>query len=169
MISQLIKKVMQETGLNQVRLAEVIGASLSRVKSITSGRVQKLSREESEALVRKLHVRAEWLVTGEGPMFQTPAEQEFQRRLDTVAKATGQAVKAGLNQAQVDLLQRIMLAAETGDADTLAKLLRPLSTRAAALVDSYEHLTETDQRAIERTASALAQSTEVKPTRRKSK
>lgn len=70
MISQLIKKIMKETGLKQAPLAEVIGASLSRVKALATGRAQKLTREESEALVKKLNIRAEWLVTGEGPMFR---------------------------------------------------------------------------------------------------
>lgn len=35
---------------------------------------------------------------------------------------------------------------------------KPLSPRQAALLDNYEHLSEDDQRALERTASALAQS-----------
>jgi len=62
---------MKECGLTQTALAEVLGVNLDRVKNITSGRAKKLTREESEALVKKLHIRAEWLVTGEGAMFQT--------------------------------------------------------------------------------------------------
>lgn len=68
MISELLKRVMVECGLRQVDLADVLGVSLSRVKAMTSGRVKNLTREESEALVGKLGVRAAWLVTGEGPM-----------------------------------------------------------------------------------------------------
>lgn len=37
---------------------------------------------------------------------------------------------------------------------------KPLSPRQAALLDNYEHLNEDDKKAIERTASALAQSVE---------
>lgn len=67
-ISELLKRVMVEYGLRQVDLADVLGVSLSRVKAMTSGRVKNLTREESEALVGKLGVRAAWLVTGVGPM-----------------------------------------------------------------------------------------------------
>lgn len=163
MISRLIKNVMQETGLNQVRLAEVIGASLSRVKAITSGRVQKLTREESEALVKKLNIRAEWLVTGEGPMFQAPGEREFQRRLGTVAQAARQAVAAGLTPGQADVFQRVLLASQAGDTATLAKLLRDsLSADEAALLDSYRRCREEDRQAMARTAAALAQQAEPK-------
>lgn len=54
--------------MQQAGLAEVMGVSLDRVKSLTSGKVKNLKREESEALIAKLGVRATWLVTGEGPM-----------------------------------------------------------------------------------------------------
>lgn len=70
--------VMKKTGLKQAPLADLMGSSLSRVKAMATGRVQELKREESEALVKKLNIRAEWLVTMEGPMFQAvdaPAEQ----------------------------------------------------------------------------------------------
>ena len=67
---------MQKSGLKQTDLAEVLGASLSRVKAITSGRVKNLTREESEALIGKLGVRAEWLVTGEGAMLEDDESQE---------------------------------------------------------------------------------------------
>lgn len=151
-----MKILMRESGLTQKALAELLGVSLDRVKSLTSGRVQKLTREESEALVKKLHIRAEWLVTGEGPMFQSAPEQEFQRRLDVVAKASRQSAAAYLQPDQTDLLQQIMMAAEVGDSVTLRRLLRPLSERAAALLDDYERMSEDDRRALERTAAGLA-------------
>lgn len=59
---------MREFGLQQTGLAEVMEVSLDRVKSLTSGKVRNLKREESEALIGKLGIRATWLVTGEGPM-----------------------------------------------------------------------------------------------------
>lgn len=59
---------MKECDLQQAGLAEVMEVSLDRVKSLTSGKVKNLKREESEALIGKLGIRAEWLVTGEGPM-----------------------------------------------------------------------------------------------------
>jgi len=68
-ISELIKDVMRACNLKQSDLAEVLGASLSRVKAITSGRVKNLTREENEALVAKLGIRPGWLIAGEGDMF----------------------------------------------------------------------------------------------------
>lgn len=51
--------------------------------------VQKLSAEEAHALVEKLHVSSDWLLTGEGPIFQEEGEKEFMRRLGH-AKRDGQ-------------------------------------------------------------------------------
>lgn len=113
MIFSLIKLVMRKCGLTQKALADVLGVSVDRVKSITSGKVQKLTREESEALVKKLHIRAEWLVTGQGPMFQSASEQEFQSRLDALAIASQQAASAGMTREQADLLQQSMVAAQS--------------------------------------------------------
>jgi len=67
-IAGLMKRVMRAHGLKQSGLAQVLGASLSRVKAITSGRVNVLKREEQDALVSKLGVRAEWLISGRGAM-----------------------------------------------------------------------------------------------------
>jgi len=75
-ISELIKEVMQTCNLKQTQLAEVMGASLSRVKAITSGRVKNLTREESEALINKLGIRAGWLIMGEGEMFGVDETQD---------------------------------------------------------------------------------------------
>lgn len=106
MISELISLVLREFGLNQAQLAEVMGVNVQRVRNLSAGLVKKLTREESEALVKKLHIRAEWLVTGEGPMLQTPDEQEFQRRLDALALASQQAGASGMTREQADLLQQ---------------------------------------------------------------
>lgn len=62
---------MAACSLKQTELAEVLGVPLHRVKSLTSGKVQKLDRDEIKALVEKLHLNGHWLATGEGEMFQT--------------------------------------------------------------------------------------------------
>lgn len=158
MIISLVKSVMRECGLTQKGLAEVLGVTLDRVKSLSSGKAQKLTREESEALVKKLNIRAEWLVTGEGPMFQAPADRELQRRLDVVAHVSRQAAAMYLPPDQADLLQRITMAAETGDSATLAMLLRPLAATSdeAALLDNYRHSTPEARAALRATSAALA-------------
>ncbi len=84
------------------------------------------------------------------------AEREFQRRLDVVAHVSRQAAALGLPPEQADLLQRIGMAAETGDSTTLRRLLRPVSGQAAALLDNYERMGDDDRRALERTAAAMA-------------
>ena len=76
MISSLLKQIMKKHDLQQVGLAEVMGVSLDRVKSLTSGKVKNLKREESEALINKLGVRAAWLVTGEEPMLESDESQD---------------------------------------------------------------------------------------------
>jgi DNA-binding Xre family transcriptional regulator len=84
-ISQLLKQVMQQCSLKQTDLAEVLEVSLSRVKSMTSGRVKNFTREEIERLVGKLDIRADWLVTGKGPMLQDDEPQEeFAERMRAI-------------------------------------------------------------------------------------
>lgn len=61
---------------NQQSLAEILGVSLDRVKSIESGRVKKLHPEEVDALVKKFHLSPHWLLTGEGEMYKEPPAQQ---------------------------------------------------------------------------------------------
>lgn len=70
---------MAELNIQQKDLAEVLGVPLHRVKSLTSGRVQKLTREEGDALVKKLNVRAGYLLDGQEPMFQGEGDQEYRQ------------------------------------------------------------------------------------------
>lgn len=69
-----IRRVMRAQGLTQKQLAEVLGTSLERIKSMTSGRVTKLTFTEIRALVERLQVNPVWLTTGVGEMFSAPAE-----------------------------------------------------------------------------------------------
>lgn len=70
---------MAELSIQQKDLADVLGVPLHRVKSLTSGRVQKLTREEGDALVKKLNVRAGYLLDGQEPMFQGEGDQEYRQ------------------------------------------------------------------------------------------
>lgn len=156
MIFLLIKSVMKECGLNQQAMADVLGVPLHRVKSITSGKVQKLTREESEALVRKLNVRPGYLVTGQLPLFQTSGEQAFQTSLDTVARATQQAVAAELTPGQADVYQRVMLASKMGDFATLKQLVISLSGDENEMLENYRRCSSTGQRALLTTSAEMA-------------
>ena len=84
--------------------------------------------------------------------------REFERRLDVVANVSRQAVALYLSKAQTDLLQRIMMAAETGDSTTLVDLLRSMASTPdeAALLDNYRHSPPEAQAALRATSAALA-------------
>lgn len=87
MIDSLLKQVMLACKLKQMGMADVLGCSLNRVKSIASGRVKNLTSEESKALIEKLGVRADWLVTGEGPIFQIERVSTVKQALTVLSTA----------------------------------------------------------------------------------
>lgn len=157
MLVTLIKRVMKECGLQQKGLAEVLGVKLQRVKDITAGRVEKLTREEAEALVKKLNIRGDWLVTGDGPMLQSDKEREFQRRVDSLKNASEQAANSGLDTAQQRLLQEILFYAEAGNIGELAKRLVALSPDELALVENFRACPPEEKQHIEATSALLAQ------------
>ena len=117
---------MKHFGLQQAGLADAMGVSLDRVKSLTSGKVKNLTREESEALIKKLHIRGDWLATGEGPMLQSDGEREMARRMDLLKLATGKAQIEGLEPHHMRALQEILFFAELGDATELRRALTQL-------------------------------------------
>lgn len=122
MISSLLKKVMTEFGLRQVDLAETLGVSIDRVKSLTSGKVKKLTREESQALIKKLDIRGEWLVTGDGEMRQS-AEQEFQDRLHALQGISQNISEMDLPPDVQQAIQGVAYAVSIKDVDLLKSSL----------------------------------------------
>lgn len=177
MISSLMKQIMKSLGLSQADLAEVLEVSIDRVKSLTSGRVKKLTREESEFLVDKLEIRAEWLITGDGPMLQDSEPQdELVERMRAINQARVMIDALPLDDSGKIHLKAIM----TGDAKTdgdaiaaeMAKSLYQryppagattvLTARESALIDNYRASPEDGKQALETTSAALAQSTEMK-------
>lgn len=161
MISSLLKSVMRERRLTQSALAAVMGVGLDRVKSLTSGKVHKLTREEGEALIRKLHVRGDWLATGEGPMFQSEGEQAFTQRLGALGSSAQVAADLGLSASQARLMTELLYYTETGNKEGVREALArftELSRKEAALVDNYRHLPSETQDVLMRTSAAFAQS-----------
>lgn len=160
---------MKEKGFKQVDLAELMGVSLDRVKSLTSGKTKNLKQEEAQALVKKLHIRGDWLATGEGPMFQDETERLLHQRLDQLSSVTNKVLATDLHEDQQRELQLILFALETNDSETLKKALSSLSKagisqREAALLNNYRACKEVDQKAIERVAlNAAAAKQEVTP------
>lgn len=172
MISTLLKKIMQKFGLKQAELAEVMEVKLQRVRDLASGRAEKLTREESELLVEKLEIRAEWLITGDGEMLQDSEPQdELVDRMRAINQAHVMIDALPLGELEKSRLKAIM----TGDAKIdgeaiaaeMAKSLSQrypngettfLNAREAALINNYRAAPEDGKQALETTGAALAQS-----------
>lgn len=148
MISSLLKLVMKEFGLQQAGLAEVMGVSLDRVKSLASGKAKNLKREEGEALIKKLHIRGDWLATGEGQMRQSDGERELSRRMDLLKLASGKAQIEGLDAHDSRRLMEILFYAEMGSSDDLHRVLNPLAADEIALLASYRRCSQADRIAL---------------------
>lgn len=71
-LSTMLQEIKSALKLTQPMLAEALGVKVDRVKSLTSGKVAKLTQAETRSLVEKLHVNPGWLATGEGEMLQSP-------------------------------------------------------------------------------------------------
>lgn len=151
---------MAAKGLTQQDLADLTGASLSRVKAITSGRVAKLKPDEIKALVEELHVSADWLATGTGPMFRSQQAEDqgaFAQRMQAVS-AMGTVVDAlPLPEPERSRLKVLL----TGDAVTDGQLIAQalaggLKPDEAALLDNYRHASPEGKKAIKATSDALA-------------
>lgn len=72
LLSEMLRDIKNALNLTQEQLAAALQVNLDRVKSLTSGKAKKLTREETKALVENLHVNPVWLATGEGEMLKTP-------------------------------------------------------------------------------------------------
>lgn len=137
-IKSLIKELMRALNLRQVDLAEVLGVKIDRIKSLSSGKVKNFTRDEIEALISKLNVRAEWLATGKGPMFLSENELEFQRRLSKLSDISQAVSSLGLTTRNTRRLHDILSALESKDIDWLTRCLRdPLKPEERELLDNY--------------------------------
>lgn len=156
MISSLLKMLMKECGLTQSALADVMGVSLDRVKSLTAGKVKNLRLEEADALIQKLQIRSEWLATGEGPMRQGPGEQEVTLKLQQVKAATSKAAVPGLSREDSARLAEILFFLEAEDAAGLGKVLNPGEPAEQALLGSYRSCSPEAQIKLIQIAAVLA-------------
>jgi len=53
---------------SQQDLADILDVKLSRIKSIESGKVKKLTPNELDILVKKYKISSQWILTGKGTM-----------------------------------------------------------------------------------------------------
>jgi len=115
---------MKARGLQQKGLAEVLGVSLDRVKSLTSGKVKNLTREEHEALVKKLNVNADWLITGEGPMFEEETDEEYAEQIRATNRVRAIVEAMPLPEISRKRLQAILTGDPAQDGPLIADALR---------------------------------------------
>lgn len=127
MISTLIKQLMFAKSLSQKDLSDLLGVSIDRVKNITSGRVKNLTREEGEALIRKLNIRGDWLATGEGEMFQSAEEARAFNVMDKLGSASQIAKSLGLSPEQANAVMQLLFFAETGNAEAARRAIDELA------------------------------------------
>lgn len=160
MLREQIKSICAECGLNQKGLAEVMGVKHQRVLDMTSGRVAKLTREEGEALIRKLHVRAEWLATGQPPMRQSAQEQHAEDVLMKVGNAAQAAAALDLDletgRKVADFLYYVAAGNAAAAKQALAALTA-LSPEEAAFLDNYRNTKERGRKALREMGAAVAE------------
>ncbi len=110
---------MEEGGHRQADLAEALGVSIDRVKSLTSGRVKKLSSQEMRDLVEKLHVRPVFLTTGELPIFQRPEDVALGERMQLLSDASQKATSLELPPRYQVLVRDVLVGAALGQSALL--------------------------------------------------
>lgn len=73
-ISERIREVRKESGLNQVDFAEKVGLTMSSVSQMERG-VLNPSRQTMDFICEKFNVNRVWLETGEGEMKKPPLDE----------------------------------------------------------------------------------------------
>lgn len=131
---------------------------LQRVRDLASGRAQKLTREEAEALIRKLHIRGDWLATGEGPMLQSDGERRAQAALDRVGTAAQAASRLDLAESDGARLMELLYHVESGNGAAVRRVLAELAQltpEEATLINSYRRCPEAARATLLQTAILL--------------
>lgn len=130
LLSDKMREIKEALGLTQQQLAEALGVKLDRVKSLTSGKVEKLSQAETKSLVEKLHVNPRWLATGEGDMLRSAGEQAFAGELATLRQVTDAVTALPLSDDQKRQVRDILFAVQSGKIDLIqAALGQPLAAQ----------------------------------------
>lgn len=114
-----LRKAAHVKGLKQQALADLMGVNLDRVKSIFGGKVKKLDPQEVLALEEKIHLRPDYLLRGDEPMFKSEAEQKV---FGALRVATNSVAALALPDWVKRLAQEWSFALERGDAKRLLEL-----------------------------------------------
>ena len=166
-ISSLLKQVMAAMALQQKDLAEVLDVPLDRVKSLTSGKVKKLSSDETRRLVQTLNLSAHWLATGEGPMFDAQGGQALGEQLSQLRLCSAAVEEMGLTgeigNAARDIAYGVAIKSPEvvlGGVETLCPALPPDEQ---VLLDSYRRCTAQARQNLIQTAALLSAGLGVSP------
>lgn len=116
-------------GLKQQDIADLLGKNLDRVKSIFSGKVKKLEVSEVLALEEKIHLRPDWLLRGDGPMFKSEPEQ---KAWDALRKSVGAVADLQVPDWVKRMAQEWAYALETGNGQRLVELATMTATHRVA-------------------------------------
>lgn len=126
-LSVMLKEIKKALNLTQPKLAEALGVNVDRVKSLTSGKVAKLSPAETKSMVENLHVNPGWLVTGEGEMFQSPTEKTFSSDLAVLRKTTDAIAELAISDNRKRQVRDILFAVAAGKIDLIEQAFSAVS------------------------------------------
>lgn len=109
-----IREVKELKRFTQRELAALLGVETSRIKSIANGRAAKFTTEEVLALVGRVHVSPDWLLTGEGQVFLDDKTAARAAELTASKEATDKLVRIPVSEVLRSLARDIHLAVHAG-------------------------------------------------------
>jgi len=77
-----IKHIREIYNISQKQLANAINSTIDRVKNIENGRVKKLHPEEITVLSKEFNINPQWLLTGEGEMYNNKGGLNITEKLE---------------------------------------------------------------------------------------
>lgn len=127
----MLQEIKSALNLTQIKLAEAMGVKVDRVKSLTSGKVAKLTQAETKSLVENLHVNPGWLATGDGDMFQSSSEQAFSNHLNSLQQATKAVMSLNLSDERKRQVRDILFAVSENKTELIERAFSIFSTQAS--------------------------------------
>lgn len=159
MISELLKKIMQECGLKQKDLADVLGVPLQRIKNLCAGNVQKFAADETRRLVQTLNLNAHWLATGTGAMFNPQGGEQLGSVLTHLKLSSARVVELGLEGDDAQAARDIATGVASGNLamvkDALEVLRHKPPPDEQLLLDTYRRCKPESKELLLRTAALL--------------
>ena len=139
----------------------VLDVPLDRVKGLTSGRLKKLTPEETRRLVQTLNLSAHWLATGEGPMFNPTGGQKLGEMLTQLRLTAAHLASLGIDGDTASAVMSIIHGVSFDDAESIkAGVVQAVwsshSPDERALLESYRRCSDEGKINLVQTAALLA-------------